>query len=62
LTNECDKLTPFVDAGKAVFGVEYKPRVPAFCPEANAMNFNFLREALPEGMAGRVSLIARGAS
>ncbi|HEV8563312.1 MAG TPA: endo alpha-1,4 polygalactosaminidase [Actinomycetota bacterium] len=44
--DECDKLTPFVDAGKAVFGVEYKLHRPEFCPEANAMNFNFLRKKL----------------
>jgi hypothetical protein len=44
--DECDTLTPFVDAGKAVFGVEYKLHRPEFCPEANAMNFNFLRKRL----------------
>jgi hypothetical protein len=44
--DECDLLLPFVDAGKAVFGVEYKLHRPEFCPQANAMNFNFLRKKL----------------
>ncbi|MBI3647646.1 MAG: endo alpha-1,4 polygalactosaminidase [Actinobacteria bacterium] len=45
--SECDKLTPFVKAGKAVFGVEYGLAVSDFCPEANAMDFNFLKKKLP---------------
>jgi hypothetical protein len=44
--DECDRLRAFVDAGKAVFGVEYELEPDAFCPEANAMNFNFLQKAL----------------
>jgi hypothetical protein len=44
--HECDKLTPFVDAGKAVFGVEYRLDTADFCPEANAMDFNFLKKKL----------------
>jgi hypothetical protein len=44
--HECSKLTPFVDAGKAVFGVEYKLDTTNFCPDANAMNFNFLKKKL----------------
>jgi hypothetical protein len=44
--DECDRLTAFVDAGKAVFGVEYELEPDAFCPEANAMNFNFLQKEL----------------
>jgi hypothetical protein len=43
---ECAKLTPFVDAGKPVFGVEYKVDLTKFCPKANAMNFNFLKKRL----------------
>jgi hypothetical protein len=42
--DECDRLVPFIDAGKAVFGVEYKLDVDEFCPQANAMNFNFLKK------------------
>src|SRR2546428_1095597 len=38
--SECNTLTPFVAAGKAVFEVEYKVQTSQFCPQANAMNFN----------------------
>jgi len=47
--NECDRLDPFVNAGKAVFGVEYveerdngsnKPEV--YCPVLNAKRFSWL--------------------
>ncbi len=33
---ECNMLKPFVDAGKAVFQVEYKLATSSFCPAANA--------------------------
>jgi hypothetical protein len=39
---ECDLLSPFVAAGKAVFGVEYSLDPADFCPQANAMDFDFL--------------------
>jgi len=42
--DECDLLTPFVEAGKAVFGVEYDLPKHEFCPQANDMDFNFLRK------------------
>ncbi|HEY6566195.1 MAG TPA: endo alpha-1,4 polygalactosaminidase [Actinomycetota bacterium] len=44
--HECGRLDPFVDAGKAVFGVEYKLAKPDFCPQANAHGFNFLKKKL----------------
>ncbi|HHD62950.1 MAG TPA: endo alpha-1,4 polygalactosaminidase [Desulfobulbaceae bacterium] len=37
--DECDTLLPFVQAGRAVFGVEYKGNTSDFCPKANAKNF-----------------------
>ena len=42
--DECDALLPFIDAGKAVFNVEYKPSavVATVCPAANARNFDTL--------------------
>ncbi|MGZ4131611.1 MAG: endo alpha-1,4 polygalactosaminidase [Actinomycetota bacterium] len=46
---ECAKLDPFVNAGKPVFGVEYKLATSAFCPDANARNFNFLKKRLVLG-------------
>ena len=39
---ECDLLSPFVAAGKAVFGVEYSLDPADFCPQANAMDLDFL--------------------
>ena len=44
--NECDPLTKFVQAGKAVFNVEYKLDTSQFCPQANSMNFNSLKKNL----------------
>jgi hypothetical protein len=41
---ECELLSPFVAAGKAVFGVEYELDPVNFCPQANALNFDFLRK------------------
>lgn len=39
---ECALLTPFIDAGKAVFNVEYQRQPEQFCAQANALNFNSL--------------------
>lgn len=44
--DECGRLRRFVEEGKAVFGVEYHLATDEFCPQANAMNFNFLRKRL----------------
>lgn len=43
---ECETLLPFVQAGKAVFGVEYYGRLRTFCPRANAMDFDWLKKRL----------------
>ena len=43
---ECDTLLPFIRAGKAVFNAEYRLEPSAFCPQANALNFNSLRKKL----------------
>lgn len=42
--DECDLLLPFIKAGKAVFGVEYNLETTAFCAQANAMNFDWLKK------------------
>ena len=47
--HECGRLDAFVEAGKAVFGVEYKLAKSEFCPQANAHNFNFLKKKLSLG-------------
>ena len=43
---ECDRLSPFVAAGKAVFGVEYEGNPSDFCPRLNALNFDWLKKRL----------------
>ncbi|MFH1531831.1 MAG: endo alpha-1,4 polygalactosaminidase [Pseudomonadota bacterium] len=40
--HECNAILPFVDAGKAVFGVEYELDAEDFCDDANGMNFDWL--------------------
>jgi hypothetical protein len=42
--DECNLLQPFVDAGKAVFHVELNLETSAFCPQANALNFNSMKK------------------
>jgi hypothetical protein len=44
--NECDYMTPFVDAGKAVFGIEYKGDMGQFCSVTNGLNFDFLKKSV----------------
>ncbi|MEX0991644.1 MAG: endo alpha-1,4 polygalactosaminidase [Actinomycetota bacterium] len=46
---ECDRLDPFITAGKAVFQVEYDLAVADFCPKANAKDFNSLKKKLSLG-------------
>jgi hypothetical protein len=41
---ECDQYLPFIQAGKAVFGVEYDLALGDFCSQANAMNCDFLKK------------------
>ncbi|MCO6426841.1 endo alpha-1,4 polygalactosaminidase [Nitrosomonas communis] len=43
---ECNTLKPFINAGKAVFGIEYNLSNSSFCPQANLMNFDFLKKKL----------------
>jgi hypothetical protein len=40
--NECDLLLPFIQAGKAVFGIEYNGDTRQFCAQANRMGFDTL--------------------
>ncbi len=44
--DECDLLLPFIEAGKAVFGVEYNGDRAEYCPQAIAMNFSWLEKTL----------------
>jgi hypothetical protein len=43
---ECDALSPFVSAGKAVFEVEYQGSTATFCPVADALGFNSMKKCL----------------
>ncbi|MBT2487151.1 endo alpha-1,4 polygalactosaminidase [Streptomyces sp. ISL-96] len=38
--DECAKLTPFIDAGKAVFHVEYELPTSRFCPQARKLKLS----------------------
>ncbi len=42
--DECPALFPFVSAGKAVFGVEYRGEPGSFCPQAVEWGFSWLRK------------------
>ena len=44
--HECFKLKPFIQAGKAVFEVEYRLDASEFCPKANDLNFNSMKKRL----------------
>lgn len=47
--DECDRLLPFIEAGKAVFGVEYEGDPADYCPQANEMGFSWLTKTLDLG-------------
>jgi hypothetical protein len=44
--DECETLLPFVQQGKAVFGVEYEGDPEIFCPELNALDYDWLQKSL----------------
>lgn len=48
--NECELLTPFVEAGKAVFGVEYQGDAGEICSMTNTLNFDWLIKSLALGV------------
>ena len=39
---ECSLLSPFIEAGKPVFVIEYELEPDEFCPQANQLGFNAL--------------------
>jgi len=43
---ECDTLTPFVTAGKAVFNIEYQGNAATFCPASRSMGFRSVKKTL----------------
>jgi hypothetical protein len=48
--DECNRLRPFVSAGKAVFTVEYRLAPAEFCPQAAALGFNSMKKRLGLGV------------
>ncbi|WP_299083667.1 endo alpha-1,4 polygalactosaminidase [uncultured Paraglaciecola sp.] len=44
--NECNGYDVFVNAGKAVFGVEYSGDASQFCAQAHSQNLNWLKKKL----------------
>ena len=46
---ECDALLSFIDAGKAVFGVEYEGDPTVYCPQAIEMEFSWLTKTFDLG-------------
>jgi hypothetical protein len=44
--DECDALLPFIQQGKAVFGIEYEADPAEFCPQANQSGFSFTLKKL----------------
>ena len=47
--DECETLLPSIEAGKAVFNVEYALETGEFCEKARALGFNSLRKNLDLG-------------
>ena len=56
--DECELLDPFVAAGKAVFGVEYRGNPATFCPALNARGFSWLKLPLELDGSFRLDCLA----
>ena len=48
--DECALLTPFVDAGKAVFQLEYEGSTSQFCPVTSALGLSSMKKRLALGV------------
>jgi hypothetical protein len=42
--DECDMLTPFVNQGKPVFGIQYNKTSSTFCPMAKNLKLDFIKK------------------
>jgi hypothetical protein len=49
--DECERLRPFVAAGKAVLHVEYELAPDSFCAKARELRFSSMRKPLELGAA-----------
>jgi hypothetical protein len=47
--SECDLLQPFINAGKAAFGVEYSGDEDEFCPYFNVAGYSWLKKNIDLG-------------
>ncbi|GGY99537.1 endo alpha-1,4 polygalactosaminidase [Streptomyces poonensis] len=47
---ECEELTPFIEAGKAVFHVEYREPTESFCAESRELKLSSMRKKLGLGV------------
>jgi hypothetical protein len=43
---ECDRLTPFIDAGKAVFHIEYSGDINTICATTKPLGLSTLKKNL----------------
>jgi hypothetical protein len=43
---ECDQLTPFINANKAVLNIEYELQPSQFCAKAQSMYFSAIKKEL----------------
>jgi hypothetical protein len=50
--SECSDLKPFVTAGKAVFGVDYKGTASKICSDMNTAKYSWLMKSLSLGASG----------
>ncbi|WP_327283083.1 MULTISPECIES: endo alpha-1,4 polygalactosaminidase [unclassified Streptomyces] len=48
--DECERLTPFVTAGKAVFHVEYEGRIGKWCPRSQQLRLSSLQKKYELGV------------
>jgi hypothetical protein len=60
--NECGLLKPFVDAGKAVFSIEYRGDPVNFCSKAKALGFSTIKKRLDLGRWRQDCLTKPGSS
>ncbi len=44
--DECDKLLPFIQANKPVWGIEYEGSTGSFCPKANQLNLDTIKKKM----------------
>lgn len=52
--DECERVAPFVKAGKAVFHVEYETPIGQWCPRAREAKFSSLQKKYELGVWRRV--------